>query len=104
MLDNKRILGIFAHREDFIVFGWPIFQNSNIARLLLVCTNDGEEPIAEVCENEHILCTGTVGLDNRFSFMGEGSMLRRNHIMIAESIHTAITLFRPDYIFTHNPA
>ena len=103
MLDDKRVLGIFAHREDFVAFGWPIFQNEKIKRQLLVCTNDGEKPIIEVCEQENINCFGTIGLDNRFSFMGEGSQLRKHHIMIVDSIAAAIALMKPDYIFTHNP-
>lgn len=103
MLANKRILGIFAHREDFVVFGWPIFQDHSITRSLLVCTNDGEKPIAEVCERESINLFGTVGLDNRFSFMGEGSQIRKHHLMILNAIHEAITLWKPDFIFTHNP-
>ncbi len=102
-LEKKKILGVFAHREDFVVFGWPIFQNENIKRSLLVCTNDGEKPISEVCENEEINYYGTVGLDNRFSYMGGGSRLREHHLRIVDSIHSAIALTRPDYIFTHNP-
>ncbi len=103
MLDNKRILGIFAHREDFIVFGWPVFQNENIKRSLLVCTNDGNKPIAEICKNENIDWFSTVGLDNRFSYMGGGSNLRKHHLEIMEAVHSAIALTKPDMIFTHNP-
>lgn len=103
MLEDKRILGIFAHREDFVCFGWPIFQNKNIDCSLLVCTNDGIDPISEVCENEGIPCMGTIGLDNRFSYMGGGSKLREHHLMMMDSIGSAIALTKPDFIFTHNP-
>lgn len=103
MLTDKRILGVFAHREDFVCFGWPIFQNKEVKRSLLVCTNDGYEPISEVCEKEDIRWFATVGLDNRFSYMGEGSRLREHHLMLMEAIGSAIALTKPDFIFTHNP-
>ena len=103
MLKNKRILGIFAHREDFIVCGWPIFQDQEIQRGLVICTNDGEKPVIEVCENEDIHFYETVGLENRFSYMGPDSNLRKYHLMIHNAIHAAITLMKPDFIFTHNP-
>lgn len=103
MLTDKRILGIFAHREDFVCFGWPVFQNNKIARSLLVCTNDGEVPVAEVCKKENITWSATVGIDNRFSFMGLRSALMANHLRLIEAIGSAIALTRPDYILTHNP-
>ena len=98
----KRVLGIFAHREDHIVCGWPVFQNMEIERHLIVCTNDAEVLVQMSCESYGIIYHGSIGLQNGFAYDR-----KRGLPWFSESIERVVseTLSKvnPDAIFTHNP-
>jgi len=104
MFDKEtKILGVFAHREDHIVCGWPIFQNKIPRKFLVTCTSDGMTPFLQSCKAEHISCFRRVGLPNHFSFVGPG--LRPEHCVkqIRDVLIDANRVIEPDFVFTHNP-
>ena len=35
-----KVLMVFAHPDDEIIFGWPIFQDSTIEKELIMVTSD----------------------------------------------------------------
>lgn len=101
--ENTKILGIFAHREDHIVCGWPIFQNKVPRKFLVTCTGDGMVPFLKSCKNEHISCFRRVGLPNNFSCIGPGLKPAFAMKQIRAVIQEAVRVIEPDFIFTHNP-
>ncbi len=65
------ILGIYAHPDDEIIFGWPIFQSGEKVHILNISDNAntyGPAPwraLQEVCEANGATCE-TAGLPNEF--------------------------------------
>ena len=59
-ISNKKILSVFAHREDCILFGWPVLQNKSINHILYVIAKEAIEVINKVCENESINFLGSI--------------------------------------------
>ena len=65
---KNRILSIFAHREDHIVFGWPILQRKDDNKVyLLTCVNEHCEIIKASCILEDVIYVGNCGLKNGFA-------------------------------------
>lgn len=38
--DRKKVLCVFAHPDDEIIWGWPILQNEAFRKELIICSND----------------------------------------------------------------
>lgn len=100
---NTKILGVFAHREDHIVCGWPIFQNRVPRKFLVTCTSDGMEPFLQSCSKEGISCFKRIGLPNSFSLMGYGLRPEHSVQQIQKVLADADRAIEPDFVFTHNP-
>jgi hypothetical protein len=100
---NVKILGIFAHREDHIVCGWPVFQDNIPRKFLVTCTSDGMEPFVQSCNLGHISCFKRIGLPNNFSCTGPGLKPAFAMGHVCRVIHEAAECIDPDFIFTHNP-
>lgn len=100
---NSKILCIMAHREDNIIFGWPILQNPDYDRYLLYCTNEASDLVTECCKRENTTLVGSVGLANGFSYRNVVTSFRQIHKIIGDCIAEAILKIKPDFLFTHNP-
>ena len=46
----KKVLMVLAHPDDEIIFGWPIFQDDNIEKKLLICSSDANNPTRQWCK------------------------------------------------------
>lgn len=109
----KKVLGIFCHPDDEILFGWPIFQSDQYEKYLIICCDDvirkGKERIKalqEVCQQENIQLIDPLNLDNNFYTLPtrRATFLLTDAVAkIREAIEEAIIMIQPDYIFTHNP-
>lgn len=114
LLSGKKVLGILAHPDDEVIFGWPIFQRQDINKhLLTLCDNHdqgyGSSPksaLQEICRNESITLVDC--LDNHANFYAFPAAKQfKKFVKIIQKIDVAISNaiydFKPDYIFTHNP-
>lgn len=99
---DKKILSIFAHREDFILFGWPVVQDKSVHHLLYVIVDEAIEIINKICHNENIQFLGDANLKNRFSFQLD-KMQRKTYDKILGKLKFIIENEKPDILFTHNP-
>ena len=50
MILNK-VLIVMAHPDDEIIFGWPILQNPQIEKKILICSSDFNNPQRAWCKN-----------------------------------------------------
>jgi len=108
-LSGSKILMVLAHPDDEIIFGWPILQDQNIKRSLVICSSDAFNPerkwcahrrevTAEVCGELHIPVT-ILDYDSEFY-----RLETRNYSLsrMAEHVLSVIDPLKFDYIFTHN--
>lgn len=110
---KPKVLGIFCHPDDEILGGWPVFQNPNIERHLVILCSDlhrkgpnRKRALEEVCEQEGIILEYCADFDNNFYALPT----RRADVtlsdvcsQICEIISVCIDKLKPDFIVTHNP-
>tara|TARA_Y100001963_G_C6677512_1_gene398209 strand:- start:10 stop:657 length:648 start_codon:yes stop_codon:yes gene_type:complete len=121
----KKVLMVMAHPDDEIIFGWPIFQDEEIEKKVLICSSDlynqerqwckhRKDALFEVCKK---VGAEAVCLDYPSEFyrvptrrppehppteIGDShSPIRRFYAHIVKNI---LTLEKDcDAVFTHNP-
>lgn len=110
MLDGKKVLMVLAHCDDELVCGWPILQNPNIEKQLLIISSDEENSERHWCRHrKHVTLdlSKSLGIDARVLHY-DSDFYRLDHrsgklANLEEHILKAIDGFSFDYIFTHNP-
>ena len=106
---KHKILSVFAHREDHIVFGWPVLQNAGEKTKvsLLTCVNEHCEVIKTSCILGDIKYIGNCGLNNGFASPHKNILknkhLPNNYDFLKDEISAAVRKIKPDFIFCHNP-
>jgi len=109
----KKVLGIFAHPDDEVLFGWPIFQSNEFEKHLIICCDDStrnrpgrKEALEKVCQQENINLVRAMQEDNSFYALPT----RRSDYLLSNAVRNinvvleaAINDIKPDYIITHNP-
>ena len=91
-----KILAIFAHPDDEMIFGWPVFQNKNIEKFLICVTgnDDRQKALTEVSKL----------LDFQFLCLNiEDKQVDKHQEELNEAIDNAIDIIHPDFVFCHNP-
>lgn len=121
----KSVLMVLAHPDDEILFGWPIFFDRSIERMVLMCSTDKENAqrqwcshrslaLQEVCRREG---AGLRMIDNPSSFygtqtrrpagfsIGEHGDSQAPFRSMCNQIRSEITALQEnvDCIFVHNP-
>lgn len=110
---KKKVLGIFCHPDDEVLFGWPIFQSDEYEKYLIICCDDScrnrperKKALYGVCLQEKIAPYSILSEGNNFYALPT----RRADYLLTDAIENisrcleeAITNIEPDYIFTHNP-
>jgi LmbE family N-acetylglucosaminyl deacetylase len=90
-----KILGIFAHPDDEIIFGWPIFQQKAIHKHLLCMTGI----------KERLCCLNKISALLDFSWtcpqLTDGNLVNVPNL-VSDAIQSAIKEFQPELIFCHN--
>lgn len=91
-----KILGIFAHPDDEVIFGWPIFQQYHIEKHL-ICVTGSDSRLR--CLNQ---------LSGKCNFSWESPRIKDGEIhknipAFEIFVENAIENAHPDFIFTHNP-
>ena len=113
-MDKKpKILGIVCHPDDEIICGFPVFQDPNIDRHLVILCSDlhrkgpcRRRALEEVCRQEGIVLEYCADFDNNFYALPTRQAdvtLSDVCSQIDEIISVSIDLIKPDYVFTHNP-
>mgnify|MGYP001162781370 FL=1 len=46
----KKVLMVMAHPDDEIIFGWPVFQDEQIEKKVLICSSDFYNPERQWCK------------------------------------------------------
>jgi len=113
-----KVLGVFTHPDDEVIFGWPIFQNKSIDRHLIICTEGFDsnaykvlgtiktDAITEICKIEGIKLEWighSDGLHYRM-FRPREDLLKpvREIQILIDTIVRIAEQVKPDFIFTHN--
>lgn len=110
---KMKVLGIFCHPDDEVLFGWPIFQSDEYEKHLIICCDDScrnrperKKALQEVCKQENINLVKVLSEDNDFYVLPT----RRASYLLTDAISyinfwikTCVENIEPDYIFTHNP-
>lgn len=105
-----KILMVMAHPDDEIIFGWPILQDKNIEKEILICSSDvnnserrwcahRKQVFYKLCDNLNINCKC---LDYNSEFYRLETR-KESFKRMCEDIVVNISEFSYDYIFTHNP-
>ncbi|WP_320675016.1 hypothetical protein [Prochlorococcus sp. MIT 1341] len=109
-LSNKKVLLLFSHCDDELICGWPILQESNIEKDLLIASSDRNNKLRSWCQHRKFvtqdicqrLGIGCRILDHPSEFYlantRDGSLSR-----FEVEIISTISSMDYDVIFTHNP-
>lgn len=113
LLSGKKVLGVLCHADDEIISGWPIFQNREIDRYLVIVCDDvrrkGENrliALEDVCRRFgiHLVMAGKIESDfyrlpTRFADCVLVNAIREINAMVTE----AVLSVKPNFVFSHNP-
>lgn len=109
-----RILCVFAHPDDEVIFGWPVLQKGashGEMHVIHLCGNGhkGVDPVLaaeEVCKASGAFYHGSMFKSNQFYRLPTRNsmvVLRGCLDMFTDSLLAIIANINPDFIFTHNP-
>ncbi len=91
-----KVLSIFAHPDDEVIFGWPLFQKPLITKHL-ICVSGNEKRLA---------CLDKISNIGNFSWetlgLPDGNISNCSD-ELSKSLNKKINDFKPDLVFTHNP-
>jgi LmbE family N-acetylglucosaminyl deacetylase len=107
-----KVLMVFAHPDDEIIFGWPIFQDPTIEKELIICTSDYNNParqqyahrkflLDEVCKKYNVPLTCFDYPSEFYKLETRGTTLEDCQNTIVDCVNSKKDNY--DFVFTHNP-
>lgn len=109
-LDGKKVLMVFAHCDDELICGWPILQNPNIKKSLLIVSSDRYNPDRKWCSHRKFVTQDLCKLlgINVCILDYNSDFYRLNHrdgklAKAEQEILAWIKTNSFDGLFTHNP-
>jgi len=110
MLQHEKMLVVFAHPDDELIFGWPIMQDRTVPKELLICTSDinnesrkwcrdRKQSLHDMCQNLQISYTCLDHNSGFYQYDSQDGSLKA----VVEDIAGAIRKHNFTSIFTHNP-
>jgi LmbE family N-acetylglucosaminyl deacetylase len=107
ILNKKKILMVLAHCDDEIICGWPIFQNFNINKKIIIASSDFKNPNRIWCSNRKFIFREVCRQYKIESFCldydSEFSTCQNDLTEISIELIQCINKVDFDFIFTHNP-
>lgn len=111
LLENKKVLMVFAHCDDEIICGWPIFQEKSIEKKILITSSDLKNKKRKWCRHRKNVffevCDQYAVEGHCLDYNSDFYMLETRkesltnmQIDICEKIRS---MGEFDYIFCHNP-
>ena len=108
----NKVLMVVAHPDDEIIFGWPIFQDPNIEKEVIICSSDFHNPqrrqyahrkfiLFEICDYFNIPVTCLDYSSEFYKLETRGTTLEDMQSNVVNLVKSKINDF--DYVFTHNP-
>jgi hypothetical protein len=109
-LVGKHVLMVLAHCDDELVCGWPILQNPDIKKSLIIISSDRHNPVRNWCGHRKFvtqdLCK-LLGINlTVLDYNSEFYKLDHRSGKLAgleKDILKAVNKVPFDYLFTHNP-
>jgi len=109
-LEGAHVLMIYAHCDDEIVCGWPVFQNPAIRKTLLIASSDRHNESRRWCSHRgHVTQDLCRSLDVEAQVLDYGSdFYRLNHrdgslSKFEDRVLQVVDSIDCDFIMTHNP-
>ena len=109
-LDGKRVLMVLAHCDDELICGWPILQNPNLKKSLLIISSDRYNTDRTWCSHRKFVTRDLCKLlgINVCILDYNSDFYRLNHrdgklAKAEQEILTKIKKSSFDWLFTHNP-
>ena len=101
---------VLAHADDEIICGWPILQDRNIEKEILICSSDLNNPERKWCSHRknvffsmckylNIKCKCLDYKSAFYKIKARDNSLKNLCLDVIDNIYN----FKFDYIFTHNP-
>lgn len=107
---GKHVLMVFAHCDDELVCGWPILQNAQVRKSLIIVSSDRHNRQRQWCSHRKFatqdLCR-SLGIECLILDY-DSDFFRYDHRSgklagLEQDILRSICKFSFDYLFTHNP-
>jgi LmbE family N-acetylglucosaminyl deacetylase len=107
---KTKVVMVLAHPDDEIIFGWPIFQDDDYEKEIIMCSSDFNNParqqyahrkflLQEVCEKYNIPLTCFDYPSEFYKLETRGTTLEDMQNTIVDCVNSK----ECDYVFTHNP-
>lgn len=109
-LDGKRVLMVLAHCDDELICGWPILQNPNVKKSLIIVSSDRYNTDRQWCSHRKfvtqdlckLLDINVCILDYNSDFYclnhRNGKLAKAEQDILARIKNNSF-----DWLFTHNP-
>jgi len=111
LVRDKKVLMLFAHPDDEIICGWPVLQQKDVEKIVLICSNDANNPEREWCKHRgaalhelmHALDIPYICLDFNSGFYRMPTRPKPELSETLRCIRDEASAVDCDMIFTHNP-
>jgi LmbE family N-acetylglucosaminyl deacetylase len=110
LIMRPKILLVLAHPDDEIIFGWPILQDKNFDKDVLICSSDYLNPerswckhrkftLFDICADLGLKCQCLDYPSEFYRLNTRDETLKR----FCQDVINNIDVRSYDYVFTHNP-